>query len=461
MASFAEYEDGYLRDWASLKIRDARRKEAYSQADRLFRGKETYQRVESKTGVPWWFVGLCHYREGSFRFDTYLGNGQPLNQETTIVPKNRGPFLGPDAFIDGCVDALRLEGFLGAKDWGIARDLYRLEGFNGYGYHAKGVNSPYLYGGSTAYGPPEARGGKYVRDHVFNPDVVDSQLGTAVILKALIELDSSIVIDGDGVPSEPIGQSSPVEPEDELAENILWIQRSLNNLGANPRLTEDGKIGPQTMAAISRFQQENGLADTGLADAPTISAIAQKSTTPVADQQSVTDGLAEIKQSLSQLRNVGKVTTSAPPSDLTAILQQVSNLLQNINTAPVASPSRPTLQPDQAAQLQKVFDFVSGLVNEPGKSTSLGQVNGALGQTIGNLLDGKKTAIGIVGALGTALLGNVPEGSGLADALAKITPLAGFSGYAMPIFLALTAWGTLGKLEKWSQGPAPLVSRAK
>jgi hypothetical protein len=29
------------------------------------------------------------------------------------------------------------------------------------------------------------------------------------------------------------------------------------------------------------------------------------------------------------------------------------------------------------------------------------------------------------------------------------------SGYAMPVFLALAAWGALGKFEKWAQGTAP------
>ena len=40
----------------------------------------------------------------------------------------------------------------------------------------------------------------------------------------------------------------------------------------------------------------------------------------------------------------------------------------------------------------------------------LGQVNGALGATVGNLLNGKKTAIGIFGALLTKLLAAVPFG---------------------------------------------------
>lgn len=128
MASFAEYKNAYENNWADLEIRANRLQEARNQANRLLHGKPTYQQIESKTGVPWWFVGLCHYRESNFNFDTYLGNGQSLARVTTIVPKGRGPFAGPDAFINGALDALRLEGFIGANDWGIARALYRLEG---------------------------------------------------------------------------------------------------------------------------------------------------------------------------------------------------------------------------------------------------------------------------------------------------------------------------------------------
>ncbi len=112
MASFKEYQDGYERNWANLQIRPERVKDAHRQANLLLNGKSTYQQVESKTGVPWWFVGLCHYRESNYNFNTYLGNGQPLNQPTTIVPKGRGPFTGPNAFVDGPVDALRLQGLL-------------------------------------------------------------------------------------------------------------------------------------------------------------------------------------------------------------------------------------------------------------------------------------------------------------------------------------------------------------
>jgi lysozyme family protein len=272
MASFEQFRQGYASNWAALKIRPERDGAVAARAQTLLRGKPTYQQCETRTQIPWWFFGLCHYRESDFDFNTYLGNGQSLARPTTIVPIGRGPFTGPNAFVDGAVDAMKIQGFIGAQDWSIERVSFRLEGFNGYGYHQFGVNSPYLYGGSTLYGPPEARGGKYVRDHDFRSDVVDTQLGTLVILKKLLQLDPSINLGG--TPAGPI----PPEPDQQLAHGILWVQQTLNRLGTDPTLTEDGILGPRTMAAIQDFQAENNLPQTGLPDTGTLAALDQKLT---------------------------------------------------------------------------------------------------------------------------------------------------------------------------------------
>jgi hypothetical protein len=114
------------------------------------------------------------------------------------------------------------------------------------------------------------------------------------------------------------------------------------------------------------------------------------------------------------------------------------------------------------------LEFVSGLMNPSGNSQALGQVNGALGETIGSMLDGKKTAIGAIGALLTAWLSSVPSlppgttPSGLLGLIQLIAgSVPGLSGFTMPLFLALTAWGVLGKLEKWAQGTAPPPTSTK
>ena len=91
-------------------------------------------------------------------------------------------------------------------------------------------------------------------------------------------------------------------------------------------------------------------------------------------------------------------------------------------------------------------------VAEPA-AAPIGPVNGALGETVGKLLNGKKSAIGIIGALVTSVLQNAPPESAMGTiggALGKALPmLAGSGGTLLPVFLAMTAWGGLGKLEKW------------
>ena len=60
------------------------------------------------------------------------------------------------------------------------------------------------------------------------------------------------------------------------------LQRSLNLLGASPKLKEDGKIGPITTAAIKAFQVVHGLVADGLAGPQTKAAVAVAVATPPA-----------------------------------------------------------------------------------------------------------------------------------------------------------------------------------
>lgn len=301
MAKFEDYRAAYAAAWSSLVVRPERKKDADHVAQLIIAGSARYKIVEARTGVPYWFVGLCHYRESSCDFSTYLGNGESLKHKTTLVPAGRGPFA---SFVDGAVDALTIQGFAHASDWSIERTAYRLEGFNGYGYHAHGVFSPYLVGGSNLYGPPQAKAGKYVHDRDFDPNVVDPQLGTLVVLKSLCALDPSIAF------AAPAA-SSP--HEEALEHGIAWAQGALNTLGADPQLSVDGKAGKKTMAMLALFQRENGIAETGLLDAATIAALdkhlAQPSPaaaeTPIASSSSAAIAPVKIGQDITDaLRRV-------------------------------------------------------------------------------------------------------------------------------------------------------------
>lgn len=146
-------------------------------ADKLTESKARYQAVEKITGVPWWFIAVVHEREASQRWNTQLGQGDPLNRKSTHVPKGRGPFQNWE---EGAVDALvNCPPFAARnKDWSVGGALTMLEKYNGLGYYNKGVPSPYVWAGTDQYNR-----GKYTSDGVYNPNVVDSQLGCAGILK--------------------------------------------------------------------------------------------------------------------------------------------------------------------------------------------------------------------------------------------------------------------------------------
>ena len=176
----------YAKWWDQMKIKPGRVAEFEQMARYAIDHKGIYQTIEAKTGVPWAMIAVLHRRESNANFNTYLGNGQPLIHRTTIVPKGRGPFLGATAFIDGAVDALKIDGLADVKDWRpVEKQLFWITGFNGWGYGLK--PSPYVWGGTNIQKP-----GKYVRDHVFDPRVWDTQPGAAPLLATIARLDPTV-----------------------------------------------------------------------------------------------------------------------------------------------------------------------------------------------------------------------------------------------------------------------------
>lgn len=180
----------YLNNWTNVKFTPSRLATAKTIVAKLAKNKESYSKVERLTGVPWWWILIVHNREASGRFDTYLGNGDPLDEVSTHVPAGRGPFPSWEA---GAVDALKLKSLHKLKDWSIPRALYEFERYNGFGYALKGLPSPYVWAGSSIYTK-----GKYVEDHVYDPNVIDTQLGAATMLQALLSLGLLQAITGGG-----------------------------------------------------------------------------------------------------------------------------------------------------------------------------------------------------------------------------------------------------------------------
>lgn len=177
-----------------------------------------------------------------------------------------------------------------------------------------------------------------------------------------------------------------------------------------------------TVPAVTAAQQLLKLVETAMAGAPSGS-------TPDASKQA---------------------STTSP--NLLTLVPQILALVQGATSQSQPSGTQPTGTPSQA-QIKQVVSILQTFLDSPTGQQALGQVNGALGQTIGNLLDGKKSAIGILGAMVTAVLQNV--GPSLATAVPIVGSWAGLGSAAMPIFLGIAAWGALGKFEKWFQSTSP------
>jgi lysozyme family protein len=175
----------YKRLWGTMRIiRDTTQLQRLS--DKIKKHRAVYERVEKDTGVPWQMVAVIHVREAGEqdigRWTGVLHNGEDIvgtGRVTRLVPANRGPF---STWHESAVDALTMPGknFDKIKEWPIERVLAELEPFNGYGYRNKGLRSPYIWASTN-----HQQLGKYVRDGVFDPTVMDSQIGCAALLKYL------------------------------------------------------------------------------------------------------------------------------------------------------------------------------------------------------------------------------------------------------------------------------------
>lgn len=176
---------------------------------KIIKNKALYREISIECGVPLALVPLIHCQEmGSDLgvFKAYLGNGQPFNKKTTIVPKGRGPF---ESWKAGAIDAIRLDGLDTVKEWTLERMLFELEGFNGFGYRKHGINSPYVWCFTNHYSK-----GRYVRDRVFDANAESKNIGCFALYKMLCEADSDFILGGDETPK--------VEVSDEL-ETPSWF----------------------------------------------------------------------------------------------------------------------------------------------------------------------------------------------------------------------------------------------
>jgi lysozyme family protein len=206
--------------------------------------KARYQAVEKRTGIPWFVIAVIHERECSQDWKGSLAQGDPWDRVSTHVPAGRGPFK---SWEDCAVDALVNCGPFAArnKDWSIGGLLTLLEQYNGLGYAARNAPSPYIWSGTDQY-----KSGKYVRDHVYDPSVIDVQLGCAGLLLAMAALDRTISLNGK-MPPITSGDTRP--PPTDLHE----IDNQ-PNLGPEPPAPSFGMAFAKLLAFVLSLFKRKG-----------------------------------------------------------------------------------------------------------------------------------------------------------------------------------------------------------
>lgn len=230
MPTYADMRRGYGNMWGRAQVRGERRAATVALAKRITANKSRYAAAAAiSPGMPWWWVGAVHSLEAGLSWSTHLHNGDPLSRRTTHVPAGR-PAGGSPPFTweASACDALTLHALEKVPSWEIERCLYEWERYNGFGYIARRVNSPYLWSFTNQY-----ERGKYVVDGRFDVNAVSQQCGCVAIAKVIGELENAspppVVVDlaPVGPPAAPVGREVARAPEWDV---VGWILTAIGRL---------------------------------------------------------------------------------------------------------------------------------------------------------------------------------------------------------------------------------------
>ena len=237
-----------------------------------------------------------HALECSLRFDQHIHNGDLLSARTTHIPSGRPPTgSAPFTWVQSAQDALIHDRLTQVTDWSLQSALYHWHRYNGINnaYKSNKIPTPYLWSGSTHY-----RKGKYVADGKFDPDAVSQQVGAAVLLRKLIDLNA-VDLTGTALVSNALaatgaphlltinlpGQAFKYAKRELEYPGPLDIGAGSNGSSTTERALVrkvqewltlndcdtgiDGDYGPSTATQLSRFRERNGQATTGPLDQDT------------------------------------------------------------------------------------------------------------------------------------------------------------------------------------------------
>lgn len=267
---FAELQPEYESWVAHCRPLPEREHEIDSVARRLTRPEAMahFDAVFARLAIPQVVQATICEREDGCDFSKNPAQGDPWNQVSRHVPRGRGPFRSWDEAANDAWTVCDHLNVLSVPAWSLAYACWKWEYYNGGGYRAHGIRTPYVVGGTNLQ-----QAGKYVADGDFDAHHMDTQLGCLPIALRMIELVPSLAL-GDAVAAtltdEELKQcpvASPPLAVGGALTGVKWVQASLNVAEhIVPPLDVDGSFGKETRAAVRRFQVEHGLGNTGLVD---------------------------------------------------------------------------------------------------------------------------------------------------------------------------------------------------
>ncbi len=265
---FTELQAEYESWVAHCKPRPECEHEIDQVARRLLRPEAMthFNAVFTRLQIPQVVQATICEREDGCDFTKNPAQGDPWNQVSRHVPRGRGPFTSWDAAATDAWTVCDRLNVLSVPAWSLAYSCWKWEYYNGGGYRAHGVRTPYVLGGSNLQ-----QKGKYVSDGEFDRTHMDTQIGCLPIAMRMIELSPDLAL-GDALATvaAPMLVPDPAPVPMAVGGSLTgtkWVQASLNVVEhIVPPLDVDGSFGRLTRSAIRDFQKKVGLPDTGLID---------------------------------------------------------------------------------------------------------------------------------------------------------------------------------------------------
>lgn len=256
------------------------------------------------------------------------------------------------------------------------------------------------------------------------------------------------------------------------SRGVKLLQKALNNLGHN--IAIDGKVGQQTLAALNTVDERALVAAFAKTHENFYRRLKHFSTFGNGWINRLNDIAASARHLIGETRMTDVKPQILEPSqsnrhEQDPIIQLLRVLLAN-HLKPQTTAVTHSTDTARLAHILEMLANPATLPNQPKGRAPLTPVNNALGETIGALLNGKKTGLGSLGLLLTAILpiffpaqlaplgslisiiGEAAQTAPFKQALASDTGLSTKLMAALqPLLLGITGWGILGKMDKWSQ----------